>query len=113
MQSATNKLSNRGEVEDTRLEAKAKNTKQIRGKAKDSLFEDRPSQGQGQECSKLRPRTKDTAATVLQKKGFQKSFLDDFQFRGVPRIFDWGRSEIVACWHVIRILQRERALTNS
>ena len=47
---------NRGRVEDTRLEAKAK----------DSLFEDRHSRGQGQEC--LRPRTKDTSASVLQKK---------------------------------------------
>ena len=81
MQSAANKLSNRGEVEDTRLEAKAKNTKQIRGKAKDSLFEDRPSQGQGQECSKLRPRTKDTAATVLQKKRFSKKLFRRFSIQ--------------------------------
>ena len=34
--------------------------------AKDSLTEDRHSRGQGQECS--RPRTKDTAASVLQKQ---------------------------------------------
>ena len=40
--------------------------------AKDSLSEDRPSRGQGQECS--RPRTKDTAASGLQKKGLQKVF---------------------------------------
>ena len=33
---------------------------------------------------------KDKAASVLQKKGVQKSFLDDLQFIGVPRIFDWG-----------------------
>ena len=46
----------RGGVEDTRLEAKAK----------DSLSEDRHSRGQGQECS--RPRTKDTSASALQKK---------------------------------------------
>ena len=49
------------------------------------------SQGQpfrGQTLS--RPRTKDTAASVLQKKGLQKSFLDDVQFLGVARIFDWG-----------------------
>ena len=45
----------RGEVEDTRLEAKAKNTKKSEAKAKDSLSENRPSQGQGQKCS--RPRT--------------------------------------------------------
>ena len=76
----------RGGVEDTRLEAKdtqknprPRTHKKIRGQghtkkseAKDSLSEDRPSRGQGQECS--RPRTKDTGASVLQKKGFQKRF---------------------------------------
>ena len=54
----------RGGVEDTRLEAKAKDTK--KSEAKDSLSEDRHSRGQGQECSS--PRTKDTSASVLQKK---------------------------------------------
>ena len=114
--------------------SKAKDTK--KSKAKDSLSEDRPSRGQGQECS--RPRTKDTDAGVLQKKGLQKSFSGNLQFIGGPRIFDWGglnhkshamtsskffkrtrfcgtkisydgRSEIVACWHLTRILQRESA----
>ena len=56
----------RGGVEDTRLEAKAKDTKKI--EAKDSLSEDRHSRGQGQECSRPRPRTKDTRARALQKK---------------------------------------------
>ena len=48
--------------------------------AKDSPSEDRPSRGQGQECS--RPRTKDTAASVLYKKKekrFSKKFLGDLQ----------------------------------
>ena len=54
----TTNVSNRGGVEDTRLEAKAK----------DSPSEDRLSRGQGQECS--RPRTEDTGASVLQKKIF-------------------------------------------
>ena len=58
----------RGGVEDTRLEAKAKDTKKIRGQGKDSLSEDRHSRGQGQECSRPRPRTKDTSASALQKK---------------------------------------------
>ena len=58
----------RGGVEDTRLEAKAKDTKKSEAKAKDSLPEDRHSQGQGQECSRPRPRTKDTSASALQKK---------------------------------------------
>ena len=65
----------RGGVEDTRLEAK--DTKKIRG------------QGQpfrGQTLSRQRTgmlETKDTAANVLQK-----SFSNDLQFVGVPRIFD-------------------------
>ena len=33
--------------------------------------------------------TKDTAASVLQKKGLQKSFSGNLQFIGVARIFDW------------------------
>ena len=65
--------------------------KKSEAKAKDSLFEDRPSRGQGQECSRPRPRTKDRAANVLQEKGLQKRFSGDLQFIGVPRIFDWGR----------------------
>ena len=44
---------------------------------------DRPSRGQGQECS--RPRTgmleaKDTGASVLQKKGLEIFFSSDLQF---------------------------------
>ena len=65
----------RGGVEDTRLEAKAKDTK--KSEAKDSLSEDIPSRGQGQECLRLRPRTKDTAASVLKKK--KKVFKKVFQ----------------------------------
>ena len=80
----------RGGVEDTGLEAKAKDTKKSEAKAKDSLSEDRPSRGQGQECSRPRPRTKNTAASVLQKKGLQQSFSGNLQFIGVARIFDWG-----------------------
>ena len=61
----------RGGVEDTRLEAK--DTK--KSEAKDSLSEDRTSRGQGQECSRPRPRTKDTLASVLQKKKVIKIFF--------------------------------------
>ena len=79
----------RGGVEDTRLEAKAKDTKKSEAKAKDSLSEDRTSRGQGQECSRPRPRTEDTGASVLlRKKSLQKYFSGDLQFIGVPRIFD-------------------------
>ena len=64
-------------MEDTRLEAKAKDTKKSKAKAKDSLSEDRHSRGQGQEWS--RPRigmleAKDTSASALQKKVFTKIF---------------------------------------
>ena len=60
-------------------------------KAKDSLSEDKPSRRQGQACSRPRPRTKDTGASVLKKKVFKKSFSGDLEFIGVPRIFDWKR----------------------
>ena len=49
----------RGELEDTKLEAKAKDTKKIRG--------------QGQECS--RPKTKDTNASVFLRKKVLKNFF--------------------------------------
>ena len=46
--------------------------KKFEAKAKDSLFEDRTSRGQGQKRS--RPRTKDTGASVLRKKVFKNFF---------------------------------------
>ena len=66
----------RGGVEDTRLEAKAKDTKKSEAKAKDSLSEDRHSRRQGQECSKPRPSTKKTSTSAIQKK---KVFTKIFQ----------------------------------
>ena len=58
-------ITNRGGVEDTRLEAKSKDTKNPRPRPRtafprtDTLeVKDRNARGQGQECS--RPRTKDT-----------------------------------------------------
>ena len=42
-------------VEHTMLETKAKETEKSEAKAKDSSSKDRPSGGQGQECSKPRP----------------------------------------------------------
>ena len=72
----------RGGVEDTRLEAKAKDTK--KSEAKDSLSEDRHSRGQGQECSRPRPRTKDTSASALQKKKKKKRSSQKF-FRRSPK----------------------------
>ena len=82
----------RGGVEDTRLEAKAKDTKKIRGQG----------QGQGQPFrgqTLSRPRTGMLEAKAKdqghsrkcspKKKGLQKSFSGNLQFKGVARIFDW------------------------
>ena len=73
------KVEDRGGVEDTRLEAKAK----------DSLSEDRHSRGQGQECLRPRPRTKDTSASALQKKkrSSQKFFKRSPQKNVFQKIF--------------------------
>ena len=81
------KQNGRGGVEDTRLEAKAKDTKKIRGQGQ-------PFRGQ----TLSRPRTgmleaKDQGHSrkcFLQKKVLQKSFSGSLQFIGVARIFDWG-----------------------
>ena len=50
---------------------------QKKSEAKDSLSEDRTSRRQGQQCS--RPRTKDTGASVLQKKQNKKIFKNFFR----------------------------------
>ena len=71
-------VTTRGGVEDTKLEAKAK----------DSPSEDRPSRGRGLECSRLKPRTKDTGASVFQKKkSLQQKFLGDLQTRKTKKVF--------------------------
>ena len=41
-----------------------------KSEAQDSLSEDRTSRGQAQECTRPRPRTKDTSASALLKKIF-------------------------------------------
>ena len=76
---------NRDGVEDTRLEAKAKakDTKKSEAKAKDSLSEDRHSRGQGQECWRPRPRTKDTSTGVLQTKKIFQKFSGDLKKKKV------------------------------
>ena len=50
--------------------------KKSEAKAKDSLSDNRTSRGQGQECSRPRPRTEETGASVLLKK---KVFKNIFQ----------------------------------
>ena len=68
----------RGQVE-SRTQGSRPRT-QKKSEAKDSLSEDRHSRGQGQECSRLRPRTKDTSASALQKKkDLHKNFLGDLK----------------------------------
>ena len=77
-------LITRGGVEDTRLEAKAKDTKKSEAKAKDSLSEDRHSRGQGRNARGLGHKRKCSAkkkkifTKILQaistKKRFPKNF---------------------------------------
>ena len=73
----------RGGVENTRLEAEAKNTKN--SKDKDCPSEDRPSRGQRQECSW--PRTKNTSANVHKKKNVLKNFFQGSQKKGLQKFF--------------------------
>ena len=54
----------RGQGEDTK-----------KSKTKDSLSGDRPSRGHRQECSRPRPKTKNTAASVFKKKRSSKKFF--------------------------------------
>ena len=79
----------RGGVEDTRLEAKAK----------DSLSEDRHSRGQGQECSRPRTRTKDTSASALRKK---KVFTKILQAISTKNVFQ----KIFQALHKILTIQK-------
>ena len=57
------------------LGSRPRTQNKFEAKAKDSFSEDRPSRGQEQKCSRPRPRTKDTAASVLQKKRSSKKFF--------------------------------------
>ena len=67
----------RGGVEDTKLEAKAKakETKKFRG------------QNQRQTLSRPRPRTKDTGASILQKKRFLKKFSSNLKKKVFKNFF--------------------------
>ena len=83
-----------GGVEDTMLETKtkAKDTKKIRGQAKDSPSENRPFRGQRQKCS--RPRTKNKSTSVPEKKKRSSQvfrevfsvFLPKFENEQIPTI---------------------------
>ena len=111
-------IKTRGGVEDIRLEAKAKAKDTKKSEAKDSLSEDRPSRGHGQECS--RPRTGMLEAKAKDqghsrkcspKKKLKKTLSGDLQFIGVPRMFDWGRSKPqITCNDVIKIFPNRKFL---
>ena len=59
----------------------------------------------------LQAKDKGHSASILQKKGLQKSFLGDIQFIGVPRIFDWGRPKPqITCNNLIRIFPKRNFL---
>ena len=83
---------NRGGVEDTRLEAKAKDTKKVRGQGQGQPFRgqnlSRPRTGMLEAKAKDRGHRRKRSP---KKKGLQNFFSGDLQFIGVPRIFDWGR----------------------
>ena len=54
---------------------------QKKSEAKNNLSEDRSSRGQGQECSRPRPKTKDTGASVLKKNFFFQTISKNKVFR--------------------------------
>ena len=61
------------------LRPRPRTQKKSETKAKDSLSEDRTSRGQGQECSRPRPKTKDTGASVLKKRIIIRGLQNFFQ----------------------------------
>ena len=100
----------RGGVEDTRLEAKAKDTKKnprprTAYPRTDTLeAKDRNARGQG-------PRTQ--AQVFSNKKKVFKKFSGDLLFTGVPRIFDFGRPKPqIACNDVIKNFQKTKFLSD-
>ena len=76
---------------------------QKKSKAKNSPTQDRPSRGQGKECSRRRPRTKDTSASVLQKKKSSEPFFRRSpekkhfpkNFSGAPQTFNNSKNSAV------------------
>ena len=60
---------------------------QKKSEAKDSLSEDRHSRGQGQECSRPRPRTKDTKRKCSPKKKKKRSSQKFFRRSPLKNVF--------------------------
>ena len=92
------------------MRLEAKDTKKSEAKAKDSLSEDRHSRGQGQECSKPRPRTKDTNASALQKKiGLHKNFSSDLHKKNVFQKIFQALHEILTIQKILLSSSRGQA----
>ena len=68
-------LITRGGVEDTRLEAKAKDIKKIRDQGQGQPFRGQTPSSPRTGMLKTRPRTNDTGTSVLQKKKVFKNFF--------------------------------------
>ena len=84
-------ITSRGGIEDTRLEAKAKDTKKPKPRPRTAFTrtdpleaKDRNARGQGQG-----PRTQPQVFSKKEKR-LQKSFSGNLQFIDVARIFDSG-----------------------
>ena len=77
----------KAEVESRTQGSRPRTQKKSETKVKDSPSEDRPSQDQGQECSRLRPRTKDTGGKRSPKKGLKNFFSGDLQKNGLQKHF--------------------------
>ena len=75
----------RSGVEDTRLEAKAKNTQKFEAKSKDNPSEDRPSRGQGhkRKCSLKKKVFKNFFSGDLRKKRSSQKFFRQSQKKNV------------------------------
>ena len=102
----------RGGVKDTRLEAKAKDPKKIRGQGQGQPFRgqnlSRPRTGMLEAKAKDRGQRRKCSP---KKKGFQKYCSGDLQFIGVPRIFDFKRLKPQITWNdVIKSFPKKKYL---
>ena len=94
-------VANRGGVEDTRLKAKAKDTKK-NPRPRTALWRTDPLEAKDRNARGQAPRTQPKVFSKLKKKGLQKSFSGNLQFIGVARIFDWGAQIKITCNDVIK-----------
>ena len=81
-------VKNRGGVEDSRLEAKAKAKDTKKSEAKTAFARTDPLEAKDRNARGQGPTTQ--PQVFSKKKGFHKSFSGNLQLIGVARIFDWG-----------------------